>query len=511
MAVDVTLNTISSGYNLAKINENFTALDTALQDAVSLSGQTPNSMSADLDMNSQQLLNLVDPTLDQHAVTKAYGDANYGGGAATAALAAQVAAEAAQTAAETAQTGAETAETNAGVSETNAAASETNAATSATAAAASAAEGLYRDVVVLTFADSPYTILSASDGDFFKVDTSGGAVTINLPDLSLEANDFRCAIMKENVDVNAITVNRQGTDTINGGTSINILSQYETTNFIGDQSTLKWSATDATSGSSLQIANNLSDVASAATSRTNLGLAIGSDVQAFDATNVTDASTSTFTNKTFDANGTGNSITNIDVADLSNGTDGELITWDAAGAPAAVAVGTATHVLTSNGVGAAPTFQAAAGGGSFIQEVYTQTSAYVSGTTVIPLDDTIPQNTEGFEVITVTITPTSATSILEISFDGVIGNTSGTYGTSIALFQDSTAGALAATSTSVWTGASPISGTLRHNMVAGTTSATTFKIRIGPSVTSTSAINGASGRLYGGVATTSITVKEYTP
>ena len=46
------------------------------------------------------------------------------------------------------------------------------------------------------------------------------------------------------------------------------------------------------------------------------------------------------------------------VADLANGTDGELITWDAVGAPATVPVGTATHVLTSNGIGAAPTFQA---------------------------------------------------------------------------------------------------------------------------------------------------------
>lgn len=78
---------------------------------------------------------------------------------------------------------------------------------------------------------------------------------------------------------------------------------------------------------------------------------------------MTASSTDTLTNKTFDANGTGNSITNIDVADLANGTDGELITWDAVGAPTVVAVGTATHVLTSNGVGVAPTFQAPAAGG----------------------------------------------------------------------------------------------------------------------------------------------------
>ena len=52
----------------------------------------------------------------------------------------------------------------------------------------------------------------------------------------------------------------------------------------------------------------------------------------------------------------------IQISDLGDGVDGELITWDANGAPAAVAVGTATHVLTSNGPGAAPTFQAASGG-----------------------------------------------------------------------------------------------------------------------------------------------------
>ena len=78
---------------------------------------------------------------------------------------------------------------------------------------------------------------------------------------------------------------------------------------------------------------------------------------------LTPANTATLTNKTFDANGTGNSLSNVDVADLANGTDGQIITWDASGNPAAVATGTSGHVLTSNGAGAAPTFQAAAGGG----------------------------------------------------------------------------------------------------------------------------------------------------
>lgn len=98
-------------------------------------------------------------------------------------------------------------------------------------------------------------------------------------------------------------------------------------------------------------ANNLSDVANAATSLSNIG-GIGA------------ATTDTLTNKTFDANGTGNSLSNVDVADLSNGTDGELITWGADAAPTTVAAGTSGQVLTSNGAGAAPTFQAAGGGGT---------------------------------------------------------------------------------------------------------------------------------------------------
>lgn len=72
---------------------------------------------------------------------------------------------------------------------------------------------------------------------------------------------------------------------------------------------------------------------------------------------VTASSTTTFTNKTFDANATGNSISNIDVADLANGTDGALITWDANGAPTTVAPGDATKALVSNGAGAVPSYQ----------------------------------------------------------------------------------------------------------------------------------------------------------
>ena len=106
------------------------------------------------------------------------------------------------------------------------------------------------------------------------------------------------------------------------------------------------------------------------------------------------SSTDTLTNKTIDANGTGNSISNIDVADLANGTDGELITWSAAGAATTVAVGTATQVLTSNGAGVAPTFQAAAGGGavgntSLIESGTATTTSITFVTTGFTIADTL--------------------------------------------------------------------------------------------------------------------------
>ncbi len=58
------------------------------------------------------------------------------------------------------------------------------------------------------------------------------------------------------------------------------------------------------------------------------------------------------------------------------------------------------------------------------QVVVTQTGAVASGTTVIPYDDTIPQNTEGDEYITRSITPKSATSklVIDVVFNFAVAN-----------------------------------------------------------------------------------------
>lgn len=58
MAVDLNLETISSGFNTSKINTNFQRIDNALQDALSRSGENPNQMGADLDLNGNDILNV---------------------------------------------------------------------------------------------------------------------------------------------------------------------------------------------------------------------------------------------------------------------------------------------------------------------------------------------------------------------------------------------------------------------------------------------------------------------
>lgn len=86
------------------------------------------------------------------------------------------------------------------------------------ASEASLASAFYRDVVYLTSADSPYTIAQGSNGKLHAVDTSGGAVTINLPEINAVVLPFNIAISLKTAG-NNLTIARAGTDTISGATS----------------------------------------------------------------------------------------------------------------------------------------------------------------------------------------------------------------------------------------------------------------------------------------------------
>ena len=76
----VTLNDITTGYgSQALYNTNNTLIETAFDNTLSRDGTSPNSMSADLDMNGNSVLNLPTPTLASEAANKAYVDASASG------------------------------------------------------------------------------------------------------------------------------------------------------------------------------------------------------------------------------------------------------------------------------------------------------------------------------------------------------------------------------------------------------------------------------------------------
>lgn len=96
-------------------------------------------------------------------------------------------------------------------------------AATAAAAAASTTAMLFQDVVYLTSADSPYTVNSAESGRLFVADTTGGDITINLPQISSVTCPFNLGFKHQTQGgTNAVTIARNGTDTIDGATSVTL-------------------------------------------------------------------------------------------------------------------------------------------------------------------------------------------------------------------------------------------------------------------------------------------------
>ena len=153
---------------------------------------------------------------------------------------------------------------------------------------------------------------------------------------------------------------------------------------------------------------------------------------------------------------------------------------------------------------------AASTAGKVAQIVSFQTGAVATGAAGIPNDDTIPQITEGDQFMSLAITPQSSTSKLEIDitlFAAVpIANPF-----IAALFQDSTANALASARSTFVLADNGIHLTFKHVMTAGTTSSTTFKVRAGQSTGAAGVITfngGAGARSLGGSMASRITIKE---
>ncbi len=171
----------------------------------------------------------------------------------------------------------------------------------------------------------------------------------------------------------------------------------------------------------------------------------------------------------------------------------------------AAQIGSANATLVTSGTLPAAALPA----GSVLQVKNLQTGAVATGTTPIPFDDTIPQITEGNQYLSLAITPISATSKLLICVVATAGSSVVSQWMTSALFQDSTANALAVNSvfTPNVTAFAPC--VFNYFMTSGTTSSTTFTVRSGSHDAGTTTFNGQSAaRRFGGVLYSSITITE---
>ena len=254
------------------------------------------------------------------------------------------------------------------------------------------------------------------------------------------------------------------------------------------------SGVDGAGSGDMEASNNLSDVASAATSFGNIKQAASAS-----ATGVVEIATA---------------------AEVNTGTDtARVVTPDTleqfvTGATTATITASDEIVFADVGSSNAKKKDTVQGildlvsGGKVLQVVQTTDSAVATGSTVFPVDDTVPQNDEGNEWMTLAVTPASASNLLRID---VCVNQATTSDDSMAcaIFQDTTANALAATAYRQSAANKINSIYMTHWMTAGTTSATTFKVRGGGMNSGTITFNGvSSGRLFGGVMSSFIIITE---
>lgn len=176
-----------------------------------------------------------------------------------------------------------------------------------------------------------------------------------------------------------------------------------------------------------------------------------------------------------------------------------------------------TDITDSTSVGRSILTAADAAAVRTVAGVYDQIVNYASvisattdsTTTQIPRDNTVPQNTEGKEYFTVSITPKSNTNKIVGVVNINLG--AGTNNTIVAasVFRDSGANAIHTESIRVADSSDTAALTFTFEDSPATSSAVTYKVRFGPGSAATAYVNqGLSGSYYGGVMKSSITVLE---
>ena len=310
-----------------------------------------------------------------------------------------------------------------------------------------------------------YAVLTTDNMTLFEANTSGGSITFTLPALASATDSFFLAFKKTHAS-NSMILDGNSSETIDGATTQTYTADN---NYV-----ILWS----NGSDDWQIISDVKEVVADVTPQLGGNLDVNGQ-------SIVSASNGAIA---ITPNGSGDVILDGQKFPQADGSANQIMQTD----------GSAQISWVTRG--------------AVRQCQYTINSTYSATTGVaIPVDDTIPQKTEGTTAgMDRAITPGATGNVLVI--EGTV-NCAHSDDTTlvITLLQDTTANALAAWSVRCIADYME-TVSFRYVMAAGTTSATTFKVYVGPSTgTGTTFLNGGSttGRKFGGVARSILTVTEY--
>lgn len=147
--------------------------------------------------------------------------------------------------------------------------------------------------------------------------------------------------------------------------------------------------------------------------------------------------------------------------------------------------------------------------GTVIQEVINQQSGVTTGTTVIPADITIPQNTEGDLYLSTSISYASKANVIEAEGAGQFAHSADPKMIS-ALFTDSNVNAWRVAYATANANNNPVRiPALKHRTLPGAANPQVWKLRAGAPSAGTTTFNGTGGAgLFGGTFDSYLNVKE---